>query len=104
MNALIDSEKLDNSSPPSNSRFIIRDIENNEIERKDHTDNLYVSCCGGMSDKRLVVLLTQIGISATILLFSGAMLVKGNEDNAIYMSLISSTLSYWLGKNDAEKK
>ena len=26
------------------------------------------------------------------------------NDKAIYMSLISSTLSYWLGKNDGEKK
>ena len=76
------------------------------LHEEDRTENLYHSCCGGSSDKRLVVLLTQVAISILVLAFSGVMLAVGDEptDKAIYMSLVSSTLSYWLGKNDAEKK
>lgn len=77
-----------------------------EVQTEDNTENLYHSCCGGMSDKRLVILLTQVGISGLVLIFSGVMLAINDEGQkeAIYMSLISSTLSFWLGKNDAEKK
>ena len=76
-----------------------------EVKTEDSTENLYHSCCGGMSDKRLVILLTQVGISGLVLLFSGLMLALDNESQkeAIYMSLISSTLSYWLGKNEQSK-
>ena len=67
----------------------------------DHTDNILKSCCGGSSDKRLITLLMQIGISAIILCFSAAMLAfSDQEDRAIYMSLISSILSFWLGRSD----
>lgn len=76
-----------------------------ELKSEDNTENLYHSCCGGMSDKRLVILLTQVGISGLVLIFSGVMLAIDNDnDKAIFMSLISSTLSFWLGKNDAEKR
>ena len=76
------------------------------LHEEDRTENLYHSCCGGSSDKRLVVLLTQVAISILVLTFSGIMLAVSDDstDKAIYMSLVSSTLSYWLGKNDAEKK
>ena len=75
-----------------------------EVKTEDSTENLYHSCCGGMSDKRLVILLTQVGISGLVLIFSGLMLALEEEsDKAIYMSLISSTLSYWLGKNEQSK-
>ena len=76
------------------------------LHEEDRTENLYHSCCGGSSDKRLVVLLTQVAISILVLAFSGVMLAVSDDstDKAIYMSLVSSTLSYWLGKNDAEKK
>jgi lipoate synthase len=70
----------------------------------DHTDNLYKSCCGGFSDKRLITLLTQVGISALVLTFSGIMLGIGeSDDKAIYMSLISSTMAFWLGKNEESR-
>ena len=75
------------------------------LHEEDKTENLYHSCCGGSSDKRLVVLLTQVSVSILVLGFSGVMLAASNEanDKAIYMSLISSTLSYWLGKNEENK-
>ena len=73
-----------------------------DFNRLDHAENLYKSCCGTFSDKRLIVLLAQISISVVILIFSGLMLAIGDTDTdkAIYMSLMSSTLSYWLGKNE----
>ena len=76
-----------------------------EVQTEDSTENLYHSCCGGMSDKRLVILLTQVGISGLVLIFSGVMLAVDDDSQkeAIYMSLISSTLSYWLGKNEHAK-
>lgn len=108
MNAL---SIIEDKEPP-----LMDDFENNESPRtrhrilqlheEDQTENLMHSCCGGMSDKRLVILLTQVSVSVLVLSFSGAMLAVSDEpnDKAIYMSLISSTLSYWLGKNDGEKK
>ena len=75
------------------------------LHEEDRTENLYHSCCGGSSDKRLVVLLTQVSISILVLSFSGVMLSVSDEpnDKAIYMSLISSTLSYWLGKDHTSR-
>ena len=106
----------DKEIPPLETTLEMDDFENNETPRthnrilqlheEDQTENLMHSCCGGMSDKRLVILLTQVSVSVLVLSFSGAMLAVTDEanDKAIYMSLISSTLSYWLGKNDGEKK
>ena len=76
------------------------------LHEEDRTENLYHSCCGGSSDKRLVVLLTQVSVGILVLSFSGAMLAVSDEpnDKAIYMSLISSTLSYWLGKNEHSRE
>jgi hypothetical protein len=76
------------------------------LHEEDKTENLYHSCCGGSSDKRLVVLLTQVSVSILVLGFSGIMLAASNEptDKAIYMSLMSSTISYWLGKNEDNNK
>lgn len=68
----------------------------------DHSANIYKSCCGGSSDKRLITLLVQVGISVITICFSAAMLAFSvQEDRAIYMSLISSILSFWLGKSDS---
>ena len=77
-----------------------------KLHEEDRTENLYHSCCGGSSDKRLVVLLTQVSVSILVLSFSGGMLAVSDEpnDKAIYMSLISSTLSYWLGKNEHSRE
>lgn len=74
--------------------------------QEDETKNLLYSCCSqNPSDKRLVILLTQVSISIIILGFSASMLATKNEseDKAIYMSLLSSVLSYWLGKNEHSK-
>jgi hypothetical protein len=98
---MLDSQDFRNNvgSPGTKSRIL-------QLHEEDKSQNLMHSCCGGYSDKRLVILLTQVSVSILVLSFSGGMLAISDEpnDKAIYMSLISSTLSYWLGKNDAEKK
>ena len=98
----LDMNDFENETPRSRHRH----LEIQQITTEDTTQNLMHSCCGGMSDKRLVILLTQVSVSILVLGFSGAMLAVSDEpnDKAIYMSLISSTLSYRLGKNDGEKK
>ena len=84
---------------PTTHRQIVR------LHEEDATENLLHSCCGGTSDKRLVVLLTQVAISVLIMGFSAAMLASTSDptDKAIYMSLLSSVLSFWLGKNGEHK-
>jgi len=108
MNALEGSTELemDDFENQETPRTRTRHLQIERLHEEDTTENLMHSCCGGMSDKRLVILLTQVSVSVLVLSFSGAMLASTDEanDKAIYMSLISSTLSYWLGKNDGEKK
>ena len=85
----------------------INELDFKRLHEEDETTNLLHSCCSkNPSDKRLVILLTQVSISILILTFSATMLAFQNDeaDKAIYMSLLSSTLSYWLGKNDSERK
>ena len=98
---MLDSQDFRNieESPKTRHRIL-------QLHEEDNSQNLMHSCCGGYSDKRLVILLTQVSVSILVLSFSGGMLAMSDEpnDKAIYMSLISSTLSYWLGKNDGERK
>ena len=91
-------DDFENETPRTRHRIL-------QLHEEDNTENLYHSCCGGMSDKRLIIVLTQVSVSVLVLGFSGAMLAVSDEpnDKAIYMSLISSTLSYWLGKNEHNK-
>ena len=104
MNAL-DKSDFENEGNVDNSERFLTGGSIVRLHEEDKTENLYHSCCGGSSDKRLVVLLTQVSISILVLSFSGAMLSVSDEpnDKAIYMSLISSTLSYWLGKDHTSK-
>jgi hypothetical protein len=68
----------------------------------DHSANILKSCCYGSSDRRLITLFVQVGVSVLTICFSAAMLAFSvQEDRAIYMSLISSILSFWLGKSDS---
>ena len=104
MNAL-DTSDFENEGDVVNSEKFLTGDSIVRLHEEDKTENLYHSCCGGSSDKRLVVLLTQVAISVLVLSFSAGMLAVSDEpnDKAIYMSLISSTLSYWLGKNEHSK-
>lgn len=107
---LLESQDFRNSSERpirtiQSPRTRHRHLQIKQLHEEDETKNLLHSCCGGVSDKRLVILLTQVSVSILVLCFSGAMLAITEEanDKAIYMSLISSTISYWLGKNEHSK-
>jgi len=75
----------------------------NRLRVEDTSQNILHSCCGGVSDKRLITILAQVVFSGIVLIFSGLMMALKDEDNPIYMSLITSVLSYWLGKNESLK-
>jgi len=75
------------------------------FELEDHSENIYKGCCNYSTDRRLLILGTQIGLSGAMLCFSAAMLATGDDDGGLYMSMISSILAFWMGKsNDFEKK
>ena len=82
------------------------DLEEDDFKRLrtldiDHTENIYRGCCNYTTDKRLLILGTQIGLSGAILIFSATMIaIKEPEDTGLYMSLISSILSYWFGRSN----
>ena len=109
MNAL--SIISEDKEPP-----LMDDFENNESPRirhrilqlheEDHTENIYKGCCNYSTDKRLLILGTQIGLSSLIIVWCGTMIAVGEQDNnGIYMSLMSSILSFWMGRqSELEKK
>ena len=76
------------------------------FEQEDHSENIYRGCCNYSTDKRLLILGTQIGLSASMLIFSAVMVaMKEPESSGLYMSLITSILSFWMGRQaELEKK
>ena len=70
------------------------------IRVEDESKNIMHSCCGGVSDKRLITILAQVSFSAVVLIFSSVMLGFERGEPSIYLSLVTSVLSYWLGKNE----
>lgn len=115
MNALEGSTDLDsidfqNETPRTRSREAYREQRHLKIEQlheEDHTENIYKGCCNYSTDKRLLILGTQIGLSSTIIVWCALMIgLKEENDNALYMSLISSILSFWMGRQAelAERK
>jgi hypothetical protein len=73
----------------------------NRLKAEDQAVNILHSCCGGASDKRLIIMMSQVIFSMLTLVFSFTMLsMNPHDENAIYLSLITSVLSYWLGKNE----
>jgi len=76
------------------------------LEKKNHLQNDLRSCCGGTSDRRLVLMIAQISFSAILLVFCGTVLLVGHpgEDKAVYFSLISSIISFWFGNQISMEK
>jgi hypothetical protein len=75
--------------------------ENSSFLEEDHSQNILRGCCRGVrTDRRLIIISSQIGFSTLTLLFAFMMVVKKkeDEDSGIFMTLISSILSFWLGK------
>ena len=98
----LEIDDFENKTPETRHRIL--QIE--RLHEEDHTDNIYKGCCNYSTDKRLLILGTQIGLSGAMLIFSATMLVVKEADEAgIYMSMISSILSFWMGKqSELEKK
>ena len=106
MNALIEDKEphlemtdFENETPRTHNRIL-------QLHEEDHTDNIYKGCCNYSTDKRLLILGTQIGLSSLIIVWCGIMIaIKEENDNGLYMSLISSILSFWMGRQaELEKK
>lgn len=81
-------------------KYKMENLKESDFEKLDHTENILSSCCGGSSDKRLITILTQILVSLIVLIFACVMLIIKEGDSGIYLSLITSCMSYWLGKNE----
>ena len=66
----------------------------------DESQNILVSCCGGKrTDRRLIVISTQIALSFVTIIFAFFMLAGSLKEDQIYTALLSSILSFWLGKS-----
>ena len=85
----------DTLSPGTRMR-ILEHREDNIIE------NDLKSCCSKTpTDKRLLILSAQIGLSVSLAIWSSTMIALADpaDDKSVYVSLLSSTLSYWLGRS-----
>ena len=97
----LEMDDFDNETP----RTRVRHLQIEQLHEEDHTDNIYKGCCNYSTDKRLLILGTQIGLSSTIIIWCATMIALKEEDNGLYMSLISSILSFWMGRQaELEKK
>jgi len=75
----------------------------NRLIMEDKSENMLHGCCGRVSDKRLITILAQVVFSAIVLIFASVMIGVDRGDSGIFLSLITSVLSYWLGKNETIK-
>ena len=79
----------------------IKNDQKDSFSELDHSENIMTSCCSGArTDKRLIIVSAQVGFSAITLIFSFLMIAKKNddEDYSTFFAVISSILSFWLGK------
>jgi hypothetical protein len=65
-------------------------------------EHLYRSCCGGSTDRRLLLYLSQLSFS---LITVGFCIVKlsTNGETSIYLPLLTSTCALWLPNPKFEK-
>ena len=80
---------------------VSQDVRDDLYRQKMETsiENQYTSCCSPRkTDKRLLLFSAQLGVSVVVLLFSSSMIAMKSE-NPIHVSIISSVLSFWLGKD-----
>ena len=97
----LEMDDFENETPRTRNRHL--QIE--QLHEEDHTENIYKGCCNYSTDKRLLILGTQIGLSSMIVIWCGVMIAIEDEDNGLYMSLMSSILSFWMGRQaELEKK
>ena len=98
----LEMDDFDNETPRTRTRHL--QIE--QLHEEDHTENIYKGCCNYSTDKRLLILGTQIGLSSMIVIWCATMIAtQDGDNNGIYMSLMSSILSFWMGRQaELEKK
>lgn len=63
--------------------------------------NDYNSCCSSRTtDRRLIIMLSQIIFSMFVMLFAFYKLSDNdnNDDSKLYLPLVSSVLSYWIAR------
>ena len=97
MEAITENDFIDSEVGETTPKTQIR-----RLRVEDKTENILTSCCGSHSDKRLVILLSQIGLSVIIIGFSCSMLATtdSESDKVVYTSLLTSIIGFWLGRND----
>jgi hypothetical protein len=67
--------------------------------RIEENDNLIKTCCGRVSDKRLLAFVASISLSSIITIFSCYQLSKDNmecTEQNMYSGLIMFILGFWL--------
>lgn len=69
------------------------------VATDDIRENLECCLCPGKTDRRLVILGSQITLSILIVLFCFFKLASSGEDDKIYVTLLTSIFSYWSGKS-----
>jgi len=74
------------------------------LEHIDEVNNNLESCCfARKTDKRLVILLSQIFVSFLVMLFIFYKLSSNDTSaNEIYMPMLSSIISYWFGRGASD--
>ena len=68
------------------------------IHPVDDDDNIMRTCCGKMSDRRLLAFIAGISLSSIVTIFSCYQLTQGLScsQETTYISLIMFVLGYWL--------
>ena len=77
----------------------IADLTEDEKKEKENDANLYRSCCGPVSDKRLLTFISMFSISIIALGFSFASIAHGGldkDDKLFYTGLISLIIGVWV--------
>lgn len=73
--------------------------EQRDLILKTKVENSFRSCCGTRIDKRLIILSIQGVVSLSIMGFCFYQMSEGKNTD-LTASLLSSTLAYWLGRNE----
>lgn len=79
------------------------DLSKEQIDAlvQNKLDNNLRSCCGGSTDRRLILVSVQAIVSVTIMTFSFYQISTGHQSD-LSVSLLSSVLSYWLGRSNPD--
>lgn len=94
--AKVEMNESKQEEPPSLERAISR---HDEVFLDPVND--YNSCCSSRTtDRRLIIMMSQILFSMFVMLFAFYKLSDDtdNDDSKLYLPLVSSVLSYWIAR------